>query len=196
MKRTAILNLFIISLLLVGATACKKRPTGITHIPGQKIGMQSTAPTGPDSGGVFNPAFEPDPATGSIPFANQRSIDGRPQDRSKFANNTVYFELDSFSVKASEKAKIEEVAAYFKSNQEGDLLVEGHCDERGTEGYNLSLGDRRANALREYLVNLGVSAERVHIVSFGESRPAGSGGGEESWSKNRRGEFVFVEPAK
>ena len=74
--------------------------------------------------------------------------------------------------------------------------IEGHCDERGTEGYNLSLGDKRANSLREYLVNLGVSPERIHTVSFGEAQPADNGHNESAWAKNRRGEFIFIEPAK
>jgi peptidoglycan-associated lipoprotein len=76
------------------------------------------------------------------------------------------------------------------------LLIEGHCDERGTEGYNTTLGDKRANALREYLVNLGVSPARIHTLSLGETVPAATGNNESAWSKNRRGEFIFVEPAQ
>jgi peptidoglycan-associated lipoprotein len=72
--------------------------------------------------------------------------------------------------------------------------VEGHCDERGTEGYNLSLGERRALAVRTYLVNLGISADRVYTISFGEARPAVDGHTEAAWSKNRRGEFILLLP--
>lgn len=196
MKRTALLNLFVAGFVLVfGVTACKKKPTGITHIPqGSRIGQGNTS--GLETGGILPSNLSPDSTTGSIPMAERGSIEGRPQDREKFAANTVYFDLDSASVKAAEQSKLEGVASYFKSNPAGDLLIEGHCDERGTEGYNLTLGDRRANALREYLVNLGVSPDRVHTVSFGEAKPAVVGTDESAYSKNRRGEFVFIEPAK
>ncbi len=197
MKRTTLFNLFIVGFVFVfGVTACKKKPTGITHIPtGSRVGQGGTS--GLENGsGKLPGEFAPDSATGSIPMADRGSIDGRPQDRSKFEANTVYFDLDSATVKSSEQSKLGGVASYFKSNAAGDLLVEGHCDERGTEGYNLTLGDRRANALREFLVNLGVSAERIHTVSFGEAKPAATGTDESAYSKNRRGEFVFIEPAK
>jgi peptidoglycan-associated lipoprotein len=131
-----------------------------------------------------------------IEAANPSSIEGRPQDRQKFAAYTVHFDVDSAAIKGSEQSKIEVVADYFKSNQAGDLLIEGHCDERGTEGYNITLGDKRANALREYLVNLGVSPARIFTKSLGEAQPVATGNNEAAWSQNRRGEFIFVEPAK
>jgi peptidoglycan-associated lipoprotein len=194
MKRTTFLNLFILGfVLLFGVTACKKKPAGITTIPGYKPGIEGDGKGGILDGGTM-PNVNPD-GTG-IAQADHSSIEGRPQNREMFAANTVYFDLDSASVKSSEASKLEAVANYFKSNPAGDLLIEGHCDERGTEGYNLSLGDKRANALREYLVNLGVSPDRIHTLSLGESVPAATGSGESAWSKNRRGEFVFVEPAK
>lgn len=196
MKRTSLLNFLILGLVLVvGATGCKKKPTGITHIPGMRPvpGLGNTS--GLETGGRTLPEFLPT-ETGSIPLANPNSLDGRLQDREKFAANTVYFDLDSASVKPSEQSKLEAVADYFRSNPAGDLLIEGHCDERGTEGYNLTLGERRANSLREYLLNLGVSPERVHIVSFGETKPAVDGTSESAYAENRRGEFVFIEPAQ
>lgn len=198
MKRTTILNLFVAgAILLSGATACKKKPTGTTTIPGQKSGFIPGGPSGPENGGILpgtGDAFSRTPE--GIPLVGHESIEGRPQDRSKFSADTVYFDLDSSSVKGGEKSKLEDIANYFKSNPTGDLLIEGHCDERGTEGYNLALGDKRANSLREYLVNLGVPAERVQTVSFGEAKPAVEGHNDAAWSKNRRGEFVFVEPAQ
>lgn len=198
MKRTTLLNLFIVGFVFVfGVTACKKKPTGITHIPqGSRVGPGSTSGLETGTGGTFPSNLSPDTTTGSIPMAERGTIEGRPQDRERFAANTVYFELDSAAVKPSEQSKLEGVASYFKSNPAGDLLIEGHCDERGTEGYNLTLGDRRANALREYLVNLGVSPDRIHTVSFGEAKPAVVGTDESAYSKNRRGDFVFIEPAK
>ena len=90
-----------------------------------------------------------------------------------------------------------EVATQFRAeNPESDLLIEGHCDERGTEGYNMALGERRALSIRELLVSLGVPSERVHTVSFGKDRPADPGHNEAAWSKNRRAEFILVLPRK
>ena len=211
MKSTAILNLLILSFILAfGGTACKKKPVGITNIPGMKPGaivakssneidpgLGRPLPTGDSANttGTTTTGFTP---TGDpIPHGDDRAgIEGRRQNPEMFAADTVYFDFDSSTVKSSQKSKLESVASGFKSLAAGDLLIEGHCDERGTEGYNLSLGDRRANALREYLVNLGLSADRVHTVSFGEAKPADPGQGEAAWSKNRRGEFIFIEPAK
>ncbi len=162
------------------------------------MGPGSNRSTDPGLGAVYNPpdAGFPRDEFGYTQLADPGSLEGRDQDREKFAAQTVYFALDSASVSSGEQSKLETVASYFRSNPAGDLLIEGHCDERGTEGYNLSLGDRRANALREYFVNLGVSPSRLHTVSFGEAKPAVIGTTEAAYSKNRRGEFIFIEPAR
>lgn len=198
MKLTTIFNLLTLSLVVaLGGVACKKNPKGATPIPGIRSNVTGGNQSGIlDNGGIVPGNINVDPTTGSIEAADPSSLAGRNQDRGMFSANTVYFDLDSSAVKGSEASKIEAVANYFKNNAQGDLLIEGHCDERGTEGYNLSLGDKRANALREYLVNLGVAPSRVHTVSFGEAQPADSGHNESAWAKNRRGEFIFVEPAK
>jgi peptidoglycan-associated lipoprotein len=86
------------------------------------------------------------------------------------------------------------VANYFKQHSAEKLQIEGHCDERGTEEYNRALGERRALAIREYLVNLGVAADRVYTLSWGEDKPADTGHDEAAWGKNRRGEFILLKP--
>ena len=194
MKRTIVLNLILGFVLMFGVTACKKKPKGLTNIPGSRVGV---GPDGPSSLENTKPIpFDPnDPNVIAAP-AHPENWESWTKDREKFAANTVHFDLDSATVKSSEGSKLEAVASYFKSSPVGDLLIEGHCDERGTEGYNLSLGDKRANALREYLLNLGVPPDRIHTVSLGEAQPADTGSGESAWAKNRRGEFVFVEPPK
>ncbi|MST94271.1 MAG: hypothetical protein EXS33_03180 [Pedosphaera sp.] len=112
-----------------------------------------------------------------------------------FQNETAYFEFDRATVKASETSKADAVAAKFKAlSPAHDLLVEGHCDERGTEEYNRALGESRALALRLYLINAGVPASRVHTKSFGKDKPAAPGHDEAAWSKNRRGEFILILP--
>jgi peptidoglycan-associated lipoprotein len=115
------------------------------------------------------------------------------EDRDKFKGDTVYFDFDSAVIKPSEEAKLQDLAAYFKGNQKLEgLVIEGNCDERGTEKYNLSLGERRALAAREYLSNLGVDVHRVKTVTYGASRPVDPGHDESAWKKNRRDEFVLI----
>jgi peptidoglycan-associated lipoprotein len=104
----------------------------------------------------------------------------------------VYFAYDSSTVADAERAKIEEVASFLRSNGTRAIVVEGHCDERGSNEYNLALGERRALAVRAYLVGLGIGAERIQTKSFGEEQPVAMGHNEESWRLNRRSEFVII----
>lgn len=198
MKLTTIFNLLTVSLALVlGGTACKKNPKGATPIPGFKNHVVGSQPGNMvDGGGIVTPNPSTSDAFGIEAAPRGDDFDSRTKNRDIFSANTVHFDVDSAAVKSSEGSNLEAVANFMKSNPAGDLLIEGHCDERGTEGYNLSLGDKRANSLREYLVNLGVSANRIHTVSFGEAQPVANGHDESAWAKNRRGEFIFVEPAK
>jgi peptidoglycan-associated lipoprotein len=112
----------------------------------------------------------------------------------RFAANTVYFDLDRATIKPSETSKIEDVAKALQANPAHAVQIEGHCDERGTEQYNLSLGERRALSVREYLVTAGIQPERVFTISYGEAQPVETGHNEAAWSKNRRGVFVLLTP--
>lgn len=103
----------------------------------------------------------------------------------------VYFAYDSSQVAATERAKVETVINYLKQNSAVDVIVEGHCDERGSREYNLALGERRAQAVRSYLSDLGISSERIQTKSLGEEAPANPGHDEAAWSANRRAEFVL-----
>jgi peptidoglycan-associated lipoprotein len=121
---------------------------------------------------------------------------GWQEDAKMFEADTVYFDFDSAAIKASEKAKIETVAAYLKGNSSQAMKIEGHCDQRGTEEYNRALGERRALAVREALVRAGVAPDRIETISYGEDRPADPGNTEAAWKKNRRGVFVLLSPPK
>jgi peptidoglycan-associated lipoprotein len=104
----------------------------------------------------------------------------------------VYFDFDSGKFRPSEVAKLEAVAAALKGNS-NKLVIEGHCDERGTAEYNRALGERRAQVAREKLVALGVGAGRITTISYGKDKPADPGHDETAWAKNRRCEFVVVK---
>lgn len=104
----------------------------------------------------------------------------------------VYFGYDSFTVSDSELMKLEQIASAMKSGGK-TLIIAGFTDERGTEEYNRGLGERRAQAVRDALISMGLSGGRIQTVSFGEEMPADSGSGETAWSLNRRAEFGVVK---
>jgi peptidoglycan-associated lipoprotein len=107
----------------------------------------------------------------------------------------VYFEFDSSAVDPNDISKIQAVADYLNQNSTEAVLIEGHCDERGTEEYNRALGERRALSVREILVlQMGVASDAVLTVSYGEDIPAVDGTTEEAYRMNRRGEFVLLRP--
>ncbi|MCX7819237.1 MAG: OmpA family protein [Kiritimatiellae bacterium] len=105
----------------------------------------------------------------------------------------VYFAYDSSAIESSERSKIEAVADALRAAPSKRLIIEGHCDERGSNEYNLALGERRALAIRAYLIGLGIAADRIQTKSFGEEQPVAFGHNEEAWRLNRRGEFVIIE---
>src|SRR5205085_5876148 len=192
-------TLVLTAVLAAGALGCKKKMDRVTPLPGyggsSKIGdappdkLPPGNPTGDGGSGVL--AGNPN----GVPLSGQRSIEGRPQDREKYRNETVYFEFDRSNVRAGEASKVQAVANRFKNEDPAtDLLIEGHCDERGTEEYNRSLGERRALALRESLAIMGVDPMRIRSESFGEDKPVDPGHDESAWKKNRRGEFVLMRP--
>ena len=101
-----------------------------------------------------------------------------------------YFDYDMYNIRADQRDTVEALAAWLDTNPSVTLSIEGHCDERGTREYNLALGERRANSVRDYLVALGINPARLSTVSFGEERPAVLGSNDSAWAQNRRGVFV------
>ena len=105
----------------------------------------------------------------------------------------VYFGLDSTVISNTEIGKVDAVAQHLTDNPNRVVIVEGHCDERGSNEYNMSLGEARAVILSNYLVESGITPDRIQTRSYGEERPAVEGTGEGAWSKNRRGEFAIFQ---
>jgi peptidoglycan-associated lipoprotein len=105
---------------------------------------------------------------------------------------TVYFAFNSAALTSATKDKLRTAATFLKTMDSVEVQVEGHCDERGGVQYNLALGERRAKAVRNYLVALGVSGSRISTISFGKERPVAFGHDESAWSQNRRGNFVIT----
>jgi peptidoglycan-associated lipoprotein len=111
--------------------------------------------------------------------------------KNRFSNQNIHFEFDSAQLSSMAKLLIKEKAEWLAANSGVAVIIEGHCDERGTTDYNIALGERRAIAVKNYLVNLGISGSRLTTVSFGEEKPLDSGANEAAYRKNRRAQFVI-----
>jgi len=183
MKLTCLLALTLA--VTFAATGCKNhRPVGVTRLP---QGPGSTLPEG-----------QPGPTLASdqnaIPLANIEDINGMAADRATLGNYTVHFAYDSAAVRKSERSNVQAVADALSRDGSAKLMIEGNCDERGTEEYNRALGERRALAVRKELAKHGIDAQRVFTKSYGKDKPADPGHDESAWAKNRRDDFVLLHP--
>ena len=182
----------VMSLLLVGLiiSGCAKQPatTAATAAPAPAPAPRAAAP-GPaptaaapaESGAAATAA----PASTARPSLKEFTAVAALKD--------VFFEFDKYDIRAEDAKTLDANATWLKANAENLLLIEGHCDERGTNEYNLALGERRAKAAMNYLVSQGVQANRITIISYGEERPVCNEKNESCWSKNRRAHFL-VKP--
>jgi peptidoglycan-associated lipoprotein len=107
----------------------------------------------------------------------------------------VFFDYDDSSIRPDAEAVLRRKAEILRASPQVRIRIEGHCDERGSTEYNLALGNRRAESIRQFLAGFGISADRFEIVSFGEDRPLAQGANEQAWSRNRRGAFVITAGA-
>jgi peptidoglycan-associated lipoprotein len=190
--KTKMLYTLALALAVVAATGCKHHPVAVTPIPpnpNPNVGDTGNLNTIPQAPPMIPPET---PGTGIPPMAY--NPDNFNQDANTLAPNSIHFAYDSAVVRDSEQGNLQAVAAALKANPSYQLLVQGNCDERGTEEYNRSLGERRALAAREALSGLGIDPSRVHEISFGKDKPADPGHDEEAWSKNRRDDFVLLIP--
>jgi peptidoglycan-associated lipoprotein len=179
----AMILALVAALSLVG---CKKKPfppTGPTGSGAGKDGTATTTPppiTGSDIGGagggvkIDGPGMRPDVTSADL---------------EKHEFPTVYFDYDSAKIKPAEMSKLKTVADALKGGSK-KLLIEGHCDERGTAEYNRALGERRAQAALAELKRMGIDASRLSTISFGKDRPVEPAHDDSAWSRNRRCEFV------
>ncbi|SHN57327.1 peptidoglycan-associated lipoprotein Pal [Desulfovibrio litoralis] len=135
-----------------------------------------------------------DTPTGEGGGYTQADVENARKVQAVLSNKTIYFAFDRYEIKPEGKEALNQSAALIKQFPIVRVLIEGHTDNRGTAEYNLALGERRARAAYEYLVNLGVRPEQLEMVSYGKERPAVEGNNESAWAKNRRCEFRVVFP--
>lgn len=111
--------------------------------------------------------------------------------KAAFVNENVHFDFDSSALTPRAQQVLRAKAEYLRANSALQVVIEGHCDERGTAAYNMALGERRADSAKAFLVNLGIAENRLSTISYGEERPIDPRSNEEAWAKNRRAQFVI-----
>jgi len=110
----------------------------------------------------------------------------------KFEAASIYFDFDKSFIRLEDRNTLKKKAEFMKDNTNIRIMIEGNCDERGTNEYNLALGERRANSAAKFLISLGISPDRIETISYGEERPLALGHGEGAWAQNRRDDFVVI----
>jgi len=184
MTRAAAFPLAIALALFAGGCAKKAKPSTTPETP-----AATEAPATPPKSDAPAPVAEPFPPTKvdtapvvepTIDDLNRRGV-----------LRTVYFAYNSEDLDDTARATLQANADWLKANGKYRIEIGGHCDERGSIGYNVALGDRRASSVRSYMGTLGVDASRLTAVSYGEERPADPGHDETAWGKNRRAEFTI-----
>jgi peptidoglycan-associated lipoprotein len=168
LKRVSMPLILISALVLSISCASKKKPT-------------ETAPVGGTEGAPLDPKV----GTEEMPFTSEGSDSGKISGLS-----SVNFDFDSSTLTSDARRRLAENAEWIKTNSKVTVQIEGHCDNRGSVEYNLALGERRAKAVKTYLVSLGIDSKRMTIISYGEEKPIATGDTEDAYAKNRRANFV------
>lgn len=202
MRLRSSVNLVLALAILIGALAlwgCAKTPVVTTKGPA----IVSPGPAGPPAapGGAGSSAGEipvtrPVPPTEaplpSPPGVSSSALPGGGAAAGGISPlKDVFFEYDRAIIEAAQKVALDDNVRWLKANGSARILIEGHCDERGTAEYNLGLGDRRAKAVRDYLLTSGIAANRIGTISYGKERPFAFGHDENAWKQNRRVHFAL-----
>ena len=171
--------------------ACETASTDSNEVVGSSSGSSSGSgaaasassnTSGNTSGNTSSDAGVTTSAGGASSIGSIRT----PDELLAKVGSTVYFDYDQSSLTSEAQATLDRQAAFLKASPSFRLIIEGHCDERGTREYNLALGDRRASAVRDYLVAKGINASRLSTISYGKERPSVGGSNETSYALNRR----------
>jgi peptidoglycan-associated lipoprotein len=137
----------------------------------------------------------PAAAPPAAPEVTSTIVPGSLQDFRVNVGDTVHFDYDKSDIKDEDRSTLQKQATWLEKYPQVRVTIEGHCDERGTREYNLALGARRANAVKEYLVSLGVSSARIDTISYGKERPICTESNEDCWAQNRRGVTTITSGA-
>jgi peptidoglycan-associated lipoprotein len=189
--RVCLVGGLICALMLLTACGGPKPPAYDMGTTGQTAGQGGTQAAGSQSG-----IQEEGLAAGGVDQLQKEGAQesmGAAEDQalSQFINEDIYFDFDSAQLLPQGQEILRRKAQWLRSHPGASVIIEGHTDERGTVEYNLALGDRRAESAKAFLVELGISPDRISTISYGEERPADPGHDEAAWAKNRRAQFVL-----
>jgi peptidoglycan-associated lipoprotein len=178
----------LVLVLAIGAAACNKKPPDTTPPPQPPPPAAPAPPPPPPAPPPPAAAPPPAPLTEEQLFA-RKTLEQLNAERPL---GDVYFDLDESTIRDDARPILSRNADYLKRWASTRINIEGHCDERGTAEYNLGLGERRANAVKQYLVSLGVTTDRISVISKGKEAPQCAESNESCWQQNRRGHFLFT----
>jgi len=182
MKKFLIYALAVV-LIFSFAVSCKKKPKEVPPPPPPQQQEQPVVEK------VEAPVVQEPQLTEEEMFL-QKSLDQINREKPL---GTIYFDYDRALVRDDARAVLDGNAAWLKQFRTAKILVEGHCDERGTEEYNLALGEKRAKSAQDYLLSMGIASDRIKIISYGKSQPIDPGHDESAWQMNRRAQFLVIE---
>jgi len=198
MKKTFVASLVMIVIALVPACRTRKTPPPVTNT-GTTTEMRAPDVAPPPVTDNSTTVAQPDDFVRNEPAVQEDVIPADIEELNRYVQQRgfvrdAFFNYDEATLDDAAQSALTASATWLRSAQGANyrLLIEGHCDERGTEQYNLALGDRRANTAKDYLVTLGVDASRIRTVSYGEERPFEEGHDDNSWAQNRRAHLVLV----
>jgi peptidoglycan-associated lipoprotein len=178
-----------LSLVLVFAMGCAKKEMVKSTETGPGTAVSAPSPPEGKPEGIVTETMKPEtPAMAEKQMA-MAGIAATQEKPSLFED--IHFDFDKSFIREDAKPALQKVAEYMKKNPGTSVLIEGHCDERGTAEYNMALGERRATSAKSYLISLGVRGGALSTVSFGKEKPVDPGHNEEAWAKNRRAHFVL-----
>lgn len=180
-QKKAFILLFVLVIILLCSCAKKKVDQlygPVNQNQGQNSAPQSDSPS---------PEMIPQPI--EIPSSQSSGspgISAATDTQKKFEDEDIYFNFDEFTISQDGKNILASKTVFLKTHPNLKVMIEGHCDDRGTTEYNLALGEKRAGEVKKYLISLGIDGNRLSVISYGKEKPAASGQNEAAWAKNRR----------
>ena len=183
----------VCALLLLTACGGPKPPAYETGSAGQGVAGQAGGEAAGSQSGIQEEGLTGSGGVGSLEKQGAQESMGAAEDQAlnAFISEDIYFDFDSAQLLPRAQEILKRKAEWLRAHPGARVIIEGNTDERGTVEYNLALGDRRAEAAKDFLVELGISPDRITTISYGEERPADPGHNEAAWAKNRRDAFVL-----
>lgn len=185
MKKVLIVFLLIIT---IGCTKKYSKPTEEVITPEETVKEEVVKPEKAEG-------MEEEVVEEVVVFEEEKVVESAisVEEQAKSIFQDILFDYDKYDIRPDARPVLNAAASFLNKNKEINIVVEGHCDERGTNEYNLALGEKRSKAAKNYLVSLGVSPERMIVITFGEEKPVCSEQNESCWQNNRRAHFVIVK---